>query len=78
MALYTAKGQGRHRAVGIVACAANQPEDLRAVETDFERAWEAGRVTLHVDLGPGPSLDGSQQGHTVASVTRPAAETALP
>jgi diguanylate cyclase (GGDEF)-like protein len=78
MALYTAKGQGRHRAVGIVACTASQPDDLRAVETDFERAWEAGRVTLHVDLGPGPSLDGSPQGHTVASVTRPAAETALP
>ena len=53
MALYTAKSQGRHRAVGITACTAGQPEALRAVEADFERAWQDGRVALRTDAGPG-------------------------
>ena len=54
MALYTAKSQGRHRAVGITACTAAQPEALRAVEADFERAWQDGRVALRSDAGPAP------------------------
>ena len=56
MALYTAKSQGRHRAVGITACAAVQPDALRAVEADFERAWQDGRVGLRTDAGPWPML----------------------
>ena len=46
MALYTAKNQGRNRAVGIAASSAATPETLRAVEADFDRAWHEGRVTL--------------------------------
>jgi diguanylate cyclase (GGDEF)-like protein len=52
MALYTAKSQGRNRAVGIAACTAPQPEALQAVEADFERAWTEGRVTLALTPGP--------------------------
>ena len=62
MALYTAKGQGRHRAVGITSCTADRPDALRAVESDFERAWQDGRVRLQADTGPGPSLDGRPVG----------------
>ena len=54
MALYIAKGQGRHRAVGIRRCAAADAEALRAVEADFERAWLDGQLLLHTTLGPGP------------------------
>ncbi len=57
MALYSAKGQGRHRAVGIVGCDASNPAALRDVEADFERAWQDGRLRLRTDLGPGPVLD---------------------
>ncbi len=62
MALYTAKGQGRHRAVGITSCTADRPDALRAVESDFERAWQDGRVRLQADTGPGPTLDGRPVG----------------
>jgi diguanylate cyclase (GGDEF)-like protein len=65
MALYTAKGQGRHRAVGIVGCTATDAAALQAIELDFERAWEDGRVNLHFELGPGPTLDAAKAVHTV-------------
>ena len=52
LALYTAKNQGRHRAVGIVSTKASSPEELRAIEADFDRAWQAGRVTLLQTPGP--------------------------
>jgi len=54
MALYTAKSQGRNRAVGIVAAQAQSPPELRHIEGDFDRAWHEGRVTLKV--APGPQL----------------------
>ena len=52
MALYTAKSQGRNRAVGIAQVQADSPAALRAVEADFERAWVDGQVQLRVDAGP--------------------------
>ncbi|MBS1178007.1 MAG: hypothetical protein H6R06_2419 [Proteobacteria bacterium] len=52
MALYTAKNQGRNRAVGIVAANAQSPPELRHIEGDFDRAWHEGRVTLKVAPGP--------------------------
>ena len=52
MALYTAKNQGRNRAVGIVAAQAPEAPELRRIEADFDRAWHEGRVTLKVANGP--------------------------
>ena len=52
MALYTAKSQGRNRAVGIVAAQAPAAPELRQIEADFDRAWHEGRVTLKVAPGP--------------------------
>ncbi len=52
MALYTAKNQGRNRAVGIVAAQARSSPELRRIEGDFDRAWHEGRVTLKVAPGP--------------------------
>ena len=52
MALYTAKNQGRNRAVGIVAAQAPATPALREIEADFDRAWHEGRVTLKVAPGP--------------------------
>jgi diguanylate cyclase (GGDEF)-like protein len=52
MALYTAKSQGRNRAVGIVRAEAADAAALRALESDFERAWREGRVALRIDPGP--------------------------
>jgi diguanylate cyclase (GGDEF)-like protein len=52
MALYTAKNQGRNRAVGIVAAHAEAAPELRHIEADFDRAWLDGRVTLKVAPGP--------------------------
>ncbi|MEP7102724.1 MAG: GGDEF domain-containing protein, partial [Burkholderiales bacterium] len=53
MALYTAKNQGRNRAVGVTSSTAATPEALRDVEADFDRAWHEGRVTLLQTQGPG-------------------------
>jgi diguanylate cyclase (GGDEF)-like protein len=55
MALYTAKSQGRNRAVGIESIAAAHADVLRDVESDFERAWGEGRVTLRQTPGPQPA-----------------------
>ena len=52
MALYTAKNQGRNRAVGITSSTAATPEALREIEGDFDRAWHQGRVTLLQTPGP--------------------------
>ncbi len=52
MALYTAKSQGRNRAVGIVAAQAPAATELRRIEADFDRAWHDGRITLAVAPGP--------------------------
>ncbi|MDE2092336.1 MAG: GGDEF domain-containing protein [Burkholderiales bacterium] len=52
MALYTAKNQGRNRAVGITASTAATADALRTVEDDFDRAWHEGRVTLLQTPGP--------------------------
>lgn len=46
MALYTAKNQGRNRAVGITSSTAATREALHDIESDFDRAWHEGRVTL--------------------------------
>ena len=47
MALYTAKSQGRARAVGLRALA-DMPDALVRAERDFERAWTEGFVQLSV------------------------------
>ena len=52
MALYTAKNQGRNRAVGITSSTAATVEALRDVEADFDKAWHEGRVTLLQTPGP--------------------------
>jgi diguanylate cyclase (GGDEF)-like protein len=52
MALYTAKNQGRNRAVGISSSTAATREALHDIESDFDRAWHEGRVTLLQTPGP--------------------------
>ena len=52
MALYTAKGQGRNRAIGVVAAQADDDTALRALEANFDHAWHEGRLTLQRSLGP--------------------------
>ena len=54
MALYTAKNQGRNRAIGITSTTASTPEALRGIEADFDQAWRAGQVTLLQTPGPEP------------------------
>ncbi len=71
MALYTAKSLGRHRATGIRGCTATTAEALQAVEADFERAWQDGRVSLHTEVGPGPPLDGAAAQDRGTLTTRP-------
>lgn len=58
MALYTAKNQGRNRAVGISATQASDAAALLQVEADFDQAWQEGRITLLRQVGP---VDGSSQ-----------------
>ena len=50
-ALYTAKSQGRNRAVGIVAVQASTAPALREIEADFDRACDDGRVVLNIAPG---------------------------
>jgi diguanylate cyclase (GGDEF)-like protein len=52
MALYTAKSQGRNLALGIASVAARDDTALRAVEADFELAWQEGRAALTRLPGP--------------------------
>jgi len=56
MALYTAKGQGRNRAIGVVSAELRDAAALKAIENDFDRAWRDGRVRLHEQPGPQPDL----------------------
>ncbi len=56
MALYTAKNQGRNRAVGIDAVQAGDAQTLASTEADFDQAWQEGRVTLRRIAGPGPAI----------------------
>jgi len=57
MALYTAKNQGRNRAVGMVSSTASTREALRKLEVDFDQSWREGRVTLLQT--PGPEAQGT-------------------
>ncbi|MBX3635623.1 MAG: diguanylate cyclase [Rubrivivax sp.] len=52
MALYTAKNQGRNRAVGVVAAAVDDAAALREAQADFDRARREGRFTLQHVAGP--------------------------
>jgi diguanylate cyclase (GGDEF)-like protein len=52
MALYTAKNQGRNRAVGVARVQAADDAALRSVEADFDSAWRAGLLELDVMCGP--------------------------
>ena len=52
MALYAAKGQGRNRAVGIVAADAPDSEALARHVRGFEQACAAGLVQLETIAGP--------------------------
>ncbi|HMC16837.1 MAG TPA: GGDEF domain-containing protein [Albitalea sp.] len=58
MALYTAKSQGRNRAVGVVSALAADALTLRRIEADFDQGWREGRVTLLQTAGPVPSPPG--------------------
>ena len=52
MALYTAKSQGRNRAIGISGAAATDNVGLMALESDFDRAWREGHIQLLRLTGP--------------------------
>jgi predicted signal transduction protein with EAL and GGDEF domain len=52
MALYTAKNQGRNRAVGIASAQADDADALRRIEADFDQAWHGGLVSLLHTPGP--------------------------
>lgn len=52
MALYVAKTQGRHRAIGIESAAADGPQAMTRIAADFERAWHDGDVRLAITVGP--------------------------
>lgn len=51
MALYTAKNQGRNRAIGIQAVHVYRPERMQEIEADFEQARQNGQVDLSQILG---------------------------
>ena len=81
MALYTAKGQGRNRAIGVVSALADDDTSLKALEADFDRAWHEGRLKLLRSLGPvtnegHPSRPASLDEPRAA--TKTAAETGSP
>ena len=52
MALYTAKNQGRNRAIGIASASAVDGVELLALESSFDRAWREGRIQLLRLPGP--------------------------
>ncbi len=52
MALYTAKNQGRNRAIGIASAQAEDSAALLALEADFDLAWREGRLSLLRLAGP--------------------------
>ena len=52
MALYTAKSQGRNRAMGIATVDAQDTDTLQQIEADFDAACSSQRVSLQQILGP--------------------------
>nr|WP_316641569.1 GGDEF domain-containing protein [uncultured Roseateles sp.] len=52
MALYTAKSQGRNRAIGISSVHVHEAGKLQAIESDFELARQNGLVELQQIVGP--------------------------
>lgn len=52
MALYTAKAQGRNRAMGIATVDARDTDALLQIEADFDAACSSERVSLRQVLGP--------------------------
>ena len=52
MALYTAKAQGRNRAMGIASVNAADSNALVQIEADFDAACSSDRVALRAVLGP--------------------------
>lgn len=52
MALYTAKAQGRNRAMGIASVNAADSSALVQIEADFDAACSSDRVALRAVLGP--------------------------
>ncbi|MDI4634592.1 GGDEF domain-containing protein [Pelomonas sp. V22] len=52
MALYTAKSQGRNRAMGIATVDAQDADTLQQIEADFDAACSSQRVSLQQILGP--------------------------
>ncbi|MFY7867659.1 diguanylate cyclase domain-containing protein [Roseateles sp.] len=52
MALYTAKSQGRNRAMGIATVDARDTDALTQIEADFDAACSSERVSLIQVLGP--------------------------
>ena len=52
MALYTAKSQGRNRAMGIATVDAKDSDTLQQIEADFDAACSSQRVSLQQILGP--------------------------
>ncbi|MEJ6007094.1 GGDEF domain-containing protein [Paucibacter sp. AS339] len=52
MALYTAKSQGRNRAMGIATVDARDTDALVQIEADFDAACSSERVSLTQVLGP--------------------------
>ena len=52
MALYTAKNQGRNRAIGITSVLADDAQAMCDIEADFDLAWHSGRVALSRTPGP--------------------------
>lgn len=52
MALYSAKGHGRNRAIGIERASVADAAALRRLEADFEQAANDHQVVLSIDEGP--------------------------
>jgi diguanylate cyclase (GGDEF)-like protein len=56
MALYTAKREGRNRAIGLESLDARDASDLKRIERDFDQALQEGRVSLRRMAGPATPL----------------------
>ena len=67
MALYTAKNQGRNRAVGIATARADDHEALRAIEAGFDQAWQDGRISLNRSVGPAEAADAAEPAPSVTT-----------
>lgn len=67
MALYTAKNQGRNRAVGIATARADDHEALRAIEAGFDQAWQDGRISLNRSVGPAEAAEAAEPAPSVTT-----------